>query len=134
MRIESSVTALSWIPSEAIEGLPKLPFELGVGHYDPPPPDRLEPDDLERLRAEDRLREANELRASIEVEDGRIVSSSYEGGGLVGATTFRLAIKDVVVPGVAFEVLRAEPEVREDSVRFVQTVGGRAGFPAPRRV
>jgi Cyclic nucleotide-binding domain len=134
MRIESSVTAISWIPSEAIEGMPKLPFELGIGHYDPPPPDRLEPGDLERLRAADRFREANELRASIEVEDGRIVSSSYEGGGLVGATTFRFAIKDVVVPGVAFEVLRTEPEVRDDSVRFVQTVGGRAGFPAPRRV
>ena len=31
MRIESSVTAISWIPSEAIEGMPKLPFELGIG-------------------------------------------------------------------------------------------------------
>ena len=134
MRIESSVTAISWIPSEAIEGMPKLPFEVGLGHYDAPPPDRLEPGDLERLRAADRFREANELRAAIEVEDGRIVGSSYEGGGLVGATTFRFGIKDVIVPGVAFEVLRAEPEVRDDSVRFVQTVGGRAGFPAPRRV
>ncbi len=38
MRIESSVTSVSWIPSEAIEGLPKLPFELGIGHYDEPPP------------------------------------------------------------------------------------------------
>jgi hypothetical protein len=40
MRIESSVTAISWIPSEAIEGLPKIPFDLGIGHYDEPPPDR----------------------------------------------------------------------------------------------
>jgi cyclic nucleotide-binding protein len=134
MRIESSVTAISWIPSEAIEGMPKLPFEVGIGHYDEPPPDRLESGDLERLRAEDRFREANELRAWIEVEDGRVVGSGYEGGGLVGATTFRFGIKDVIVPGVAFEVLRADPEVRGDSVRFVQTVGGRAGFPAPRRV
>ena len=134
MRIESSVIAISWIPSEAIEGMPKLPFELGIGHYDAPPPDRLEAGDLERLRSEDGFREANELRASIEVEDGRIVGSAYEGGGLVGATTFRFGIKDVVVPGVAFEVLRAEPEIRDDAVRFVQTVGGRAGFPAPRRV
>ena len=38
------------------------------------------------------------------------------------------------MPGVPFEVLRAEPEVSGDSARFVQTVGGRAGFPAPRRV
>ena len=28
MRHESSVTSISWIPSEAIEGMPELPFEL----------------------------------------------------------------------------------------------------------
>lgn len=32
MRIESSVTAISWIPEAAIEGMPKIPFELGIGH------------------------------------------------------------------------------------------------------
>ena len=134
MRIEGSVTAISWIPSEAIEGLPKLPFELGVGHYDEPPPDQLEPGDLERLRDADRFREANELSAWIEVEDGAIVGASYRGGGLVGSTTFRLGPKSIVVPGVPFEVLRTEPEISGDSARFVQTVGGRAGFPAPRLV
>ena len=134
MRIEGSVTAISWIPSEAIEGMPKLPFELGVGHYDEPPPDRLEQGDLERLRDADRFREANELKAWIEVEDGAIVGLGYQGGGLVGSTTFRLGPKAIVVPGVPFEVLRADPEISADSVRFVQTVGGRAGFPAPRRV
>ena len=133
MRYESSITAISWIPSEAIEGMPKLPFELGIGHYDEPPPDRLEKGDLERLRDEDRFREANHLTAWIEVEDGKIVAHGQEGGGLVGSTTFRLGLK-IVVPGVAFEVLRPEPDVRGNSVRFVQTVGGRAGFPAPRRV
>src|SRR6476620_5794767 len=134
MRIEGSVTAISWIPSEAIEGMPKLPFELGVGHYDEPPPDRLEHGDLGRLRDADRFREANELKAWIEVDDGKIVGHGHEGGGLVGSTTFRLGIKDLTIPGVACDVLRPEPEVRDDSVRFVQTVGGRAGFPAPRRV
>ena len=133
MRYESSVTAISWIPSEAIEGMPKLPFELGIGHYDEPPPDRLEEGDLERLRDEDRFREANYLQAWIEVEDGRIVAHGQEGGGLVGSTTFRLGLK-IVVPGVAFEVLRPEPDVGGNSVYFAQTVGGRAGFPAPRRV
>jgi hypothetical protein len=134
MRIEGSVTAISWIPSEAIEGLPKLPFELGVGHYDDPPPDRLGKGDLGRLRDADRFREANELNAWIEVEDGAIVGSGFGGGGLVGSTTFRLGPKAIVVPGVPFEVLRPEPEISNDRVRFVQTVGGRAGFPAPRRV
>ena len=134
MRIDSSVTAISWIPSDAIEGMPKLPFELGVAKYDQPPPDHLEEGDLERLRVEDRFREANHLAAWIDVEDGKIVGHGYEGAGLVGSTTFNLGIRDITIPGVPFEVLRHEPEVQDDAVRFVQTVGGRAGFPAPRRV
>lgn len=134
MRIESSVTAISWIPSEAIEGLPKIPFDLGVGHYDEPPPDRLQEGDLERLREADRFREANHLKAWIEVEDGKVVDSGQEGEGLVGSTTFRVGPKDVVIPGVPFDTLRPQTEVFEDRARFVQTVGGRAGFPAPRVV
>ncbi len=135
MRIEGSVTAISWIPSEAIEGLPKLPFELGVGHYDEPPPDRIGgPSDLEQLRDADRFREANLLHAWIEVEDGSVVGAGYWGGGLVGSTKFRFGSRSMVVPGVAFEVLRADPEISGDRARFVQTVGGRAGFPAPRLV
>ena len=134
MRIESSVTALSWIPSEAIEGMPKLPFELGVGHYDEPPPDQLDEGDVVRLRDGDRFREANHLTAWIEVDDGKVVDHGQEGDGFVGATTFRLGVKDLIVPGVAFSVIRPEPEVHGDAVRFLQTVGGRAGFPAPRRV
>ncbi len=134
MRIESSITAISWIPSEAIQGLPKIPFQLGIGHYDEPPPDRLEEGDLERLRAADRFREANELKAWIEVEDGQIAGQGHAGGGLVGSTTFRLGRKELTVPGVAFDTLQAEPDVTTESVRFVQTVGGRAGFPAPRAV
>ena len=134
MRLERSVTAISWIPSEAIQGLPKVPFELEIGHYDEAPPDRLEEGDLERLRAEDRFREANLLRAWVDVEDGKIVDSGYAGEAYVGATTFRVGPKAVVVPGVAFETIRSDPERGESSVRFVQTVGGRAGFPAPRKV
>jgi hypothetical protein len=134
MRIESSVTAISWIPSDAIEGMPALPFELGVARYDAPPPEHLDEGDLERLRSEDRFREANLLAAWIEVEGGKITGHGYEGTGLVGSTTFSLGVTDVTIPGVAFEVLRQEPEVSDGTVRFVQTVGGRAGFPAPRRV
>ena len=57
MRIESSVTAISWIPSEAVEGLPKLPFTMGVARYDDPPPDVIE--DIDALREADAFREAN---------------------------------------------------------------------------
>jgi len=86
------------------------------------------------LRDADRFREANLLEAWIDVDDGAIVGAAYRGGGLVGSTTFRLGPKTLVVPGVPFEVLRTEPEISGDHARFVQTVGGRAGFPAPRLV
>ena len=134
MRIESSVTAISWIPSEAVAGMPKLPFEHGITSYDEPPPSRLKPGDLDRLLAENRFREANELKAWIQVEDGRIVTHGQEGRGLVGSTKFRFGRWGMTIPGVGFDVLRPEPEVSVESVRFVQTVGGRAGFPQPRRV
>jgi hypothetical protein len=134
MRIESSVTAISWIPSEAIQGMPKIPFELGIGHYDDPPPTHLGIGELERLRTNDRFREANELKAWIEVEDGQIIRYGHEGRGLVGSTTFRFGPKNLVFQGVPFETLQPEPEIRDGEARFVQTVGGRAGCPAPRRV
>ena len=66
MRIESAVTSVTWIPSEAIEGMPKLPFELGIAHYDEPPSETL--GNLDKLRDADAFREANELRAWIEAK------------------------------------------------------------------
>jgi hypothetical protein len=131
-RHESSVTAVSWIPSEAIEGLSKIPFELGVTHYDQPPPDRLE--DLEELRRTDRFREANELRAYVDVEGGRIVGQGYLGGGHIGATTVRLGPAAIRFPAVHLPDIQHEPAVGPTSVRFVQTVGGRMGIPTPRPV
>jgi hypothetical protein len=132
VRIESSVTSLSWIPSEAVTGMTRLPFEMGVAHYDAPPPDRL--DDLEALRLADRFRFANDLRAWIEVEDGRIVRWGQEGRGHIGSTTVRMGPKAVTFQAVAFPDIRPEPEVSEAAVRFVQTAGGRTGVPAPRTV
>jgi Cyclic nucleotide-binding domain len=131
-RFESSVTAVSWIPSEAIEGAPKLPFELGITHYDQPPPERIE--DLEDLRRTDRFREANELRAFIEVEDGRIVAQGYLGQGHIGATTVRVGPAAIRFPAVHLPDIQHEPEIGPTSVRFVQTVGGRMGLPTPRPV
>lgn len=133
-RHESSVTAISWIPSEAIEGLSKVPFELGVTHYDQPPPDHIGAGDLEELRRTDRFREANELRAFIEVEDGRIVDCGYLGGGKIGATTVRLGPAAIRFAAVHLPDIQKEPEVGPTSVRFVQTVGGRMGIPTPRPV
>ncbi len=131
-RHESSVTALSWIPSEAIEGLSKIPFELGVTHYDQPPPDQI--DDIDALRRADRFREANELRAFIEVEDGRIADHGYLGGGQIGSTTVRLGPAAIRFAAVQLPDIQQPAEVGPTSVRFVQTVGGRMGIPTPRPV
>ena len=131
-RFESSVISISWIPSEAIEGLSKVPFELGVTHYDQIPPDRIE--DLEELRRTDRFREANELRAFIEVEDGRVVGYGHLGQGHIGATTVRVGPSAIRFPAVHLPDIRPEPDVTPTSVRFVQTVGGRMGLPTPRPV
>jgi hypothetical protein len=132
MRVESSVTSITWIPSEAIRGMPKLPFEMGVAHYDDPPPERI--DDLNALRAADAFREANELRAWIDVQGGRITDYGYAGRGLIGVTRLKLAGKELSFPAVKFPLLQGEPEIGPDWVRFVQTAGGRMGLPAPRRV
>jgi Cyclic nucleotide-binding domain len=134
MRIEKAVTAVTWIPSEAIEGMPKLPFELGITHYDDPPPDRLGEGDLEALRDADRFREANQLRAWIEVEDGKIVDSGYSGGALVGSTRVKIGPKTIAFAGVEYPLIQDEPEQGPDWVKFVQSAGGRMGLPAPRRV
>src|SRR5258708_39382142 len=95
MRIESSVTSISWIPSEAIEGMTKMPFEMGMAHYDPAPPVVI--DDLEALRVGDRFRFANELKAWIEVEDGKVVDAGYSGGGRIGSTPVSFGVGKATV-------------------------------------
>lgn len=137
MRIESSVTSVSWIPSEAIAGLAKMPFEAGIFHYDEPPPDVI--DGLEALRKADRFRFANELRAYVDVEedgDGRrrIVGFGHTGGGHIGVTRVRVARREVTFTAFRLPDIRPDPEVGPSWVRFVQTAGGRTGVPAPRRV
>ncbi len=131
MRIESSVTSVSWVPSGAIEGIAKLPLEMVI-QYDEPPPDVLP--DLEKLRAANAFRFANELKAWIEVKDGKIVKHSHAGRSHFGVTTLRLGPTELSLAAIPLPELRPTPIVRESSVRFVQTAGGRAGVPVPRRV
>lgn len=134
MRIESAVTSISWIPSEAIKGALKMPFQMGIAHYDDPLPEVIDPFILQSLKNNDRFRFANELRAYIEVEDGRITGYGHLGDGHIGATTLRLGGKEMTFQAVPFETLRPEPEVGPTWIRFVQTAGGRTGAPAPRPV
>lgn len=131
MRYESSVTSVSWIPSEAVTGLVRPGFEL-LGHYDSAPPDRLE--DLEGLRRGDRFRFANSLQAWIEVEDGRVVGHGQTGRGWIGSTTLHLGSRAATVAAVPYPDLRPPDQVKESGVRFTQTAGGRTGVPIPRPV
>ena len=132
MRVESSVTSISWIPSEAVQGAMKLPFEMGMSHYDDPPPERL--GNLESLRQADRFRFANELTAWIEVENGTVMGYGQGGSGHIGSTTLRLAGLSATFEAVPLPDIRPEPEVGDGWVTFRQTAGGRTGVPAPRRV
>jgi hypothetical protein len=133
MRYESRVTSLSWIPSEAVTGGARVAFDTGVTHYDDPPPGEL--GDIEELRVADRFRFANVLRAWIDVDgSGRITGSGYGGGGLIGSTTVRLGGLQHRFQAVQLPDLQHDPERGDGWVRFVQTVGGRTGLPAPRRV
>ena len=132
MRITSSVTSVSWIPSEAMTGLLRVPVDLGLGHYDDPLPDHI--DDLDALRLADRFRFANELRAWIEVDDGRVVDAGYSGRGHIGATTVFLGLGHVTIPAVQFPDIKADPVISATSATFTQTAGGRTGAPLPRRI
>jgi len=133
MRVESSVTSVSWIPSEAVTGpVLKGTFDAGITSYDEPPPDAI--DDLDAWRAAGVFRFANHLQAWAEIEDGRIVDAGCSGGGLMGSTTVRLAKLRATFEPVALPDLRQEPQRSDTEVRFVQTTGGRTGLPAPRRV
>jgi hypothetical protein len=133
MRYESCITSLSWIPSEAVTGGTRVAFDAGFTHYDDPPPAQI--DNLEALRATDKFRFANVLRAWIEVDDaGAITGCGYGGGGMMGSTTVRLGALSYRFQAVQLPDIQREPERGDGWVRFVQTVGGRTGLPAPRRV
>jgi hypothetical protein len=133
MRHSSSITSLSWIPSEAVEGSMKIPFEAGMAHYDPPPPDAIE--DLQALCDADRFRFANVLEAWIETDaKGSIKDFGYSGGAMMGSTTVKLGPLARTFEAIGLPTIQHKPHKTKGSVRFVQTTGGRTGVPAPRRV
>jgi hypothetical protein len=137
MRVEGSVTTISWIPSEAVSGIADATFKAGFAHYDVAPPDELGSDvpaTIETLRADDRFRFANHLGAFAVFDDaGQCTDCGVVGGGTIGATTVRFG-KQFTVAAVSLPDRRGEPEKGDGWVRFTQTAGGRTGLPAPRPV
>ncbi len=132
MRIESSVTSISWIPSEAIPGVMRLPFDLGPMHYDDPPGDQL--GDIATLARSGAVRFINELRVWIDVEDGKITGHGHAGRGWMGRTKLGFGSSKVLYPTIGMPDLRPQPEATERSARFVQTTGGRPAVPLPRKL
>jgi hypothetical protein len=132
MRFESSVTSISWIPSEAITGVTRLPFDLGVTHYDDPPPDQWQ--DLDSVVGPEGARFANNLRAWVEVQDGRVVACGQTGSGRISSTLVRIGGMHVLVAATGYPELQHDTGPGVDFVRFTQSAGGRPGIPAPRMV
>ncbi|CAN5522512.1 hypothetical protein BH10ACT10_BH10ACT10_14900 [soil metagenome] len=137
MRVEATVTSMSWIPSESVWSAVKIGFDLGVTHFDAPLPDVVAgPHEVRAWSKADRFRFANVLSAWADVEDGRVVAAGvHEESGLVmGSTTVRVARVGATFRAVSLPTLRPEPEHAGHEVTFVQTVGGRTALPLPRRV
>lgn len=133
MRVESSLTSVSWIPSESVSGLFRAGFSAGATHYDDPPPDVLE--NLEELHAAERFRFANHLAAWVEVEDGRVTGAGYSGRGYISCSRVGWGPqREVTFQPAGFPEIRAEPEITASGARFTQTTGGRTGAPMPRPV
>ena len=133
MRYESSVTSLSWIPSEAVPAGIRVPFDTGILHYDHPPPVRSS--DIAALRGADRFRFANVLRAWIKTRPTARSPATATAGAArrLGSTTVR-PVGCTHVPGGPAARPAADTGGGHGWVRFAQTVGGRTGIPSPRRV
>ena len=131
MRVDASAAAITWLPFAALDRLQFIPLELAVAHYDEAPPEAVP--DLDELRRRDAFREANELRAWIEVDGDEIVDYGQFGRSLMGEGP-ELEAQQVSFAAVEFPVIQPEPEVGDGWARFTQTVGGRIGLPAPRPV
>jgi len=132
MRIESTATSVSWLPSEAVTGPMRATFALGLSHYDAPPSGTL--GDLEALREQDAFRFANRLHAWVEFDGDRTVAYGQDGGMIMGSTTVRVGRLDATFAGVPMPDLRGEPEIGPGWVRFTQTCGGRTAVPLPRTI
>jgi hypothetical protein len=135
MRVESGGTSVSWIPSEAVSGVLKSTFSLGLSHYDDPPPATISGSDaLEELRNRDGFRFANRLDAWAEFDGDQLVDCGHSGGVLMGGTTVRVGGLGVTFAAVALPDLHTEPETGPGWVRFAQTCGGRTALPLPRTI
>src|SRR2546428_11845338 len=119
VRIESSVTSISWIPSEAIGGIKRAPFDLGPMHYDDPPADQI--GDVQALARSGAVRFINQQRAWVEVENGSIVGHGQSGRGWMGRTKLGFGSRMILYPTNAMPGLPPQPVSTNETLPVVQT-------------
>jgi hypothetical protein len=134
MRVESNVTSVSWIPSEAVSGPMKVGFSTGLSKYDAPPPGHISADELAALRDADAFRFANVLNVWAEFDGERVVAHGRDGGVVMGATTVRVGPLDATFSAVPMPDLTYAPQLGDGFVSYLQTVGGRTALPLPRAI
>jgi hypothetical protein len=134
MRVESNVTSVSWIPSEAVSGPLKAGFSLGLSHYDSPPPAHIAADELQAMAEADAFRFANSLHVWAEFDGDRVVAHDRTGGSVLGTTTVRVGPLDATVAAVSLPDLTYAPQLGDGFVSYIQTVGGHTAFPLPRKI
>ena len=136
MRIESSVTAISWIPSEAITARrrSRCPFEIG---HRPLRRAAARPHRRPRRVARRRQVPLRQRAASLDQRDRRRRDPQLRllGRLVIGSTTLHLGKQERRrSPRPRSPTSSTTRWSRRPSVTFVQTGGGRTGAPAPRRV
>ena len=126
MRVEGSVTTISWVPAEAIERDAKAGLRLGRSPADAAPPADLGPDIAATLDAlGDRYRFANHLRGFAEFDDdGEVRRYGEQGSGRLGHAAVPEGV-DLSISTIPMPERRGEPVVGPGWVRFDQTWGGR---------
>jgi len=101
-------------------------------HYDDPPADQI--DDVQALARSGAVRFINQQRAWVEVDNGSIVGHGQSGRGWMGRTKLGFGSRMILYPTIGMPDLRPEPVSTSESVRFVQTTGGRPALPLPRKL
>jgi hypothetical protein len=137
MRHEARTFSLSWIPSEAVEGVNKAVFETGLGHYDNVPPDEFGSyAELEARSSDDIFRFVNYLTGWIESDGEKITDYGYSDDSqvIMGSTTVKVPGLSMTLPAPSMPTIQADVVVTDKYVEFRQTGGGRTAFPMPRAV
>ncbi len=126
MRVEGSVTAISWVPADAIGPDARAALRLGTSGADDEPPVNLGPDIEATLDAVgDRYRFANHLWGFAEFDDdGEVRRYGEQGSGRLGHWRVHEGL-EMAIGTIPMPERRGEPAVGRGWVRFHQTWGAR---------